>query len=159
MSFSLRNFIIDDYENIRRIPATTISRLFNGDVEVAFKEYSNKTMKCVVVSVENENRKPISIVRFICNYLPFDSLGMLDMNAINEHTMSAIESFVPKDEEKNENIITSEEEAFRLKKLKNKYSWVLSDELKSRIHKEIFKKKSTLKLIKNKSVLFNPLVN
>ncbi len=145
---SICYIIIDDNNELIKIPTAKFHKLLDSDTGVSFIEYASKTMKYVEVAVVNENRKPISISYVGCHFITFNSKGMLNIDKYNEKTVSALNlSTLWDDQNHHENIITSEESSFKSKKHKNEHSWILSEEINSLIYNKILIKKTILKLV------------
>ena len=78
MGLTMRIFIINDDDSLRRIPNTKYERMLRGDLNEPLMQYADKRIPYVLVIFETENRKPNKIIRIQYSYLIFDSKGFLD---------------------------------------------------------------------------------
>jgi hypothetical protein len=78
MGISLRIFVVNDDESIKRFPLSRFERLLRGDPKERLPEHAGKRVKYAEAAVELENRKPTRILRIVYHILSFDSEGRLD---------------------------------------------------------------------------------
>ena len=77
-SASVRHFLINDDDEIIRIPNTKFKRLLNGSFEEKTERFAGKRVRAAEIIVRLENRKPVSVIRAIYYYLHFNEKGILD---------------------------------------------------------------------------------
>lgn len=155
MGFSVKYYIIEENDNLKKMPTTKFHKLIDGEEGVSLMQYANKTIKYIEVVVEYENREPVEIYRLEPQYLTLDDKGMADQEELWKEGLSAVNLLTPdippqfqESANHDKKIITSKKEVFESKKHRNEYSWVVSDQLKSKIYDDIFKEKKRFKLIK-----------
>ena len=71
-------FFLEEDGSFRSIPWSKYLGLYQGDPSVRFPKYAQKAVKCVSVTLELEDRTPISILRtdFFVTY--FNKSGGID---------------------------------------------------------------------------------
>jgi hypothetical protein len=69
MGFGFQIFLIDEADKIIRIAATRFDRLRDRDPKESLLQYKNSRIRYAMVTLELENRKPISIARIDYGYL------------------------------------------------------------------------------------------
>jgi hypothetical protein len=77
-SASVRHFLINDDDEIIRIPNTKFKRLLRGSFEEKTERFAGKRVRAAEIIVRLENRKPVSVIRAIYYYLHFNEKGILD---------------------------------------------------------------------------------
>ncbi len=77
-SASVRHFLINDDDEIIRIPNTKCKRLLRGSFEEKTERFAGKRVRAAEIIVRLENRKPVSVIRAIYYYLHFNEKGILD---------------------------------------------------------------------------------
>ena len=81
MGIGVRSFVIGDNGAVCRIPWCRMSRLFRGEPTSEFQPHSGKPVRCAIVFLEFENRRPTRILRTEFNVLYIDKNGSLDAEA------------------------------------------------------------------------------
>jgi len=81
MGIGVRSFLIDDKGLVSRVPWCRMSRLFQGEPTQEFRMHSGKPVRCAIVFLEFENRRPARILRTEFNVLYIDEKGGLDSEA------------------------------------------------------------------------------
>ena len=81
MGIGVRSFLIDDDGSVSRIPWCRMSRLFQGESTQEFRMHSGRPVRCAIVFLEFENRRPTRILRTEFNVLYIDGTGALDSEA------------------------------------------------------------------------------
>ena len=78
MGLSLRIFLVDDDDSLRRLPLARYERLLRGEAGESLPQYAGRRVRYVLVSVDVVDRKPVEIVHIQYSTLAFDSKGRLD---------------------------------------------------------------------------------
>ena len=141
MGISLRIFVVDDDNSIRRIPLTRYERLFRHDPEERFPEYAGKRVRYAEVAVELVQRKPVEILRMLYFIMPFDSEGRIDASEHQNETRLAIELLPPFSAGQSGQVIDARHR-FAKKRYDSKYRWTPSPEIEAAIIKAIFGSRS-----------------
>jgi hypothetical protein len=75
MGLSLRVFIVEDDDTIKRLPLARYERLLKRDPDERLLEYAGKRIRYALIVVDLVNRRPIEVVRDEFAYLDFDEDG------------------------------------------------------------------------------------
>ena len=81
MGIGVRSFLVDDDGRVHRIPWNRMTRLFRGLPTREFHERRGSSVRCAVVFLEYENRRPARILRTEFSVLYIDGDGVLDPEA------------------------------------------------------------------------------
>ena len=84
MGCSLRMFIVEDDDSLRRLSMARYGRLRNGGSEDRMPEYAGRSMRLATVVVNTFARVPISVWSETYEHLPFNSYGGFDTAAMEE---------------------------------------------------------------------------
>lgn len=138
MGLSLRAYFIDKEDKIKRIPFSRFVRIRARDPKERLPEYRDTLLRYLVVTVELENRKPVSIKELSCRYLKFDSNGYADeefRRAQGQLEMDMFfSSYSPNESEK----VINAGNKFARKRLEHEFAWTPSLELQAAIIEKIF---------------------
>jgi hypothetical protein len=77
MGLSIRVFIVEDDDTIKRLPLARYERLFKRDPNESLPKYAGKRVRYALIVVDLVNRRPIEIVRDEFGFLDFDVVGRL----------------------------------------------------------------------------------
>ena len=138
MGISIRIFVVDDDNSIKRIPLTRYERLFRYDPEERFPEYAGKRMRYAEVAVEMVQRKPIEILRMLYFIMSFDSEGRIDASEHRKETRLAMELLPPFSVDQQPSQVIDAQHRFAKKRYDNEYRWTPSTEIEAAIIKAIF---------------------
>lgn len=146
MGIGFRVFFVEEDDTLRRIPLARYERLTDDAHEESIPEYACKRMRCALVSVEMEKRKPKSIMRIDCMVVPFDSEGKIDtvelekkMRLVGEYAFPLLSIFGEQEDEK----IVDARGIFAKKRHAQEYTWVLDAEIEAAIVVAVFGKPDT----------------
>ena len=133
MSFSFRVFIIDEEDQLKRIPATRFDRIRDRDPKESLPQYKNSRIRYAMVILELENRKPVSILRIYYNYLVIDSEGLVEQKFLDTEGQVAI-SMMPSIPLPGEpaNVVHASDK-FAQKRFENEFTWTPSFEVEQAI--------------------------
>jgi hypothetical protein len=88
----LRIFIIDDDDTPRRLSVARFDRLNRGDPGERLPEYAGRRMRCAIVILELEERRPLAIARIDQALLSFDAEGRIDADEQLRQARLAVET-------------------------------------------------------------------
>ncbi len=138
MRISSRIFFVNDDDSLRRISKARFDRLLQCEPEERFPQCAGKRVRCALVVLDMEGRKPVSVVRRDCSILTFDSDGRLDV-AERERTLRlAYESAAHFPIEQQSDEIIDARHHFAKRRYKHEFTWTASPEIKKAIKDAIF---------------------
>jgi len=138
MGISLRMFLVDDDDSIKRFPLTRFEKLIWRNPEVNLSQYAGKRVRFIEVALELEQRKPVQILRFQPFVLSFDSEGFVDQaEQEKEQRMMAEVISTPLIKREPGNVIDAHHR-FAKKHLDHRYRWTPTVEIEKAILDAIF---------------------
>ena len=138
MGIGTRIFLIDENDSLHRISISRYNRMRNPDSDECFTQYAGKRMRCAMIFLEVEKRKPLSVVRTEYYYLPFDNQGRIDSTEMEKRIRLSLEIVPPILEEQSPKKILDAQSRFAKKRYDNEYRWTPSPEIEAAIIKAIF---------------------
>jgi len=135
MGVGLRIFIVNDDNSLERLSLKTYERLNKSDPNTSIAKFANKSVRCIEVLLDLEERKPIAINRITYPILIFDSDGRLNAADLRDLSLTVI-NILPGFEESGDVIEASH--LFAERKYKHKYIWSPTPEIEETIIKTIF---------------------
>ena len=146
MGIGLRIYFLDDTDSLRRLPVARYERLMNRVPGEAIPQYAGNRIRCAMVSLEVEDRKPKSIIRIDYPIIPFDTEGRLDSSVLMEEMRLVTEFAFPAlsilDEEDNPKIVDARD-VIAKKRHSQEFTWVQEAEVEKVIVTAIFGKTDT----------------
>ena len=140
MGLSIRVFIVEDDDTIKRLPLARFERLHKRDTAERLQEYSGKRVRYALVIVDLLNRIPIEILRDEFGFLEFDDEGRLKKTEYDEQESLAFDMLSPLfSDQKNSKVIDARHQ-FARKRYFDKYSWTPTDKIIADIAEVIFGK-------------------
>ena len=138
MGMSTRFFIVDDNDAIHRISIARYNRMMRRDPDERFDQYAGKRIRCAMVVLETEGRKPVAVLRADYYFLTFDSEGLID-DTPSEAKGRLVADMLPPilESEEPENIVNAQSH-FARKRYKHEYLWTPAPEIEKSIMKAIF---------------------
>ena len=140
MGLSIRVFIVEDDNTIKRLPMIRFERLLNRDPNEKLSKYAGKRVRYALIVVDLVNRRPIEIVKDEFAYLNFDDEGRLELS---EHEQAESLAFDMLNffslKQKDKRVIDARHK-FARKRYFDKYRWEPSDETIAAISEAIFGK-------------------
>ena len=136
---SLRIFIVNDDDSLKRLPLAKFERLRRGDPKEHLSEYAGKRMRYALVVLEMENRQPIGINLIQYSYLTIDSKGRIDAAERERGARLALEMLPPISSENIDQNIIDAQHRFAKKQYDHQFTWEPSPEIEAAIVKEIFR--------------------
>ncbi len=140
MGLSIRVFIVEDDDTIKRLPLARYERLLNRDPDERLSRYAGQRVRYALIVVNLVNRKPIEVVKDEYAYLDFDKEGRIKEPELKNEEISAFDmldfSFL---EQKDKRVIDARHK-FARKRYFDKYRWEPTDEIVTAIAEAIFGK-------------------
>ena len=140
MGISLRIFIVNNDDSLKRIAVAKYERLLARDPKGHLPQYAGKRMRYALVFVDLENRQPVEILRIQYSYLYFDSDGLIEADQIEKETKLAYEampSLLPDESDKQ---VIDARTKFAKRRFDHLYQWEPTTGIEVEIMKKIFGK-------------------
>ncbi len=138
MGISLRIFIVNNDDSVKRLPLAKFERLRRGDPKECLPLYSGKRIRYALIALEMENRKSIGINRIQYSYLPIDSEGKIDAKEREKGARLALEMLPPISSEKKSWPVIDAQHKFAKKRYESQYKWAPTQEIDAAIFEAIF---------------------
>ena len=91
MGLSIRVFIVEDDDSIKRLPLAQYERLLKRDPNESLPKYAGRRIRYTLIVVDLVNRKPIEVLRDEYAYLDFDQKGRLKEPEFEKEDNSAFD--------------------------------------------------------------------
>jgi hypothetical protein len=137
MGLSIRIFILNEDDTLRRLPLNRFNLLYRGEPEERLTEYAGKRLRYVLVVTELKNRKPVGILRTQYSYFAFDSQGRLRDDEREKATRLSMDMIKPIEFEGNNGGVINARHKFAKKRFEHEYTWQPSPELEATIFKRV----------------------
>lgn len=138
MGVSLRIFLVNDDDSIKRFPLTRYERLMHRDPDECLPEYAGKRVRYAEVAVELADRKPISILRMLYFIMSFDSEGRIDASEQQKESRLAMELLLPLGSDGQSGQVIDAQHHFAKRRYDNEYRWAPSPEIEAEIVRAVF---------------------
>jgi len=133
MGVSLRIFLVNDDDTIKRFPLTRYERLMHGDPGECVPEYAGKRVRYAEVALEVADRKPVRILRMQYFIMSFDSRGRIDVSERQKEKRLAMDLLPPVDVNTQSKQVIDATHRFAKKRYDNEYRWIPSPEIEAEI--------------------------
>lgn len=140
MGVSVRIFVVDDDDSIKRLPLTRYERLVRGEPEERLLQYAGKRVRYALVVVDLINRIPVEILRIEHSFLSFDSEGQLDLSEREKGARLALDLLPPLPTGNDIPQVIDARHHFAKKRYDNEHRWTPSQEIVKAIVDAIFGK-------------------
>lgn len=140
MGLSLRIFIVEDDDTIKRIPLARYERLRKRDPDERLLEYSGKRVRYVLIIVDLINRRPIEILRDEFGFFDFDDGGQLKAAEQDKEERLAFDMLAPLFADQTNSRVIDARHKFAKKRYFDKYSWTPTDKIIAGIAEAVFGK-------------------
>ena len=130
MGIGVRSFVVDDDGSVNRVAWQRMVRLFQGKPTVEFAERSGRPIRCAIVFLEFQNRRPRRILRTEFNILHLDDQGALDPEAQSQQLRligQCLDCAAPRATAAG-NLLDSRPRLAR-KQLRDKFEWTPSEDV------------------------------
>jgi len=142
MGLSIRIFIVEDDDTVKRLPLARYERLLNRDPDERLSKYAGKRVRYALIVVNLVNRRPIEVVRDEYAYLDFDKEGRFKEPVYEEVESSALDMLdvLSLEEQKKDRRVIDARHKFASKRYFDKNRWQPTDEIITVIADTIFGK-------------------
>ena len=142
MGLSIRVFIVEDDNTIKRLPMIRFERMLNRDANEKLSKYAGKRVRYALIVVDLVNRRPIEIIKDEFAYLNFDDKGRLKISEHEKRESLAFDMLSFFSQEQQDKRVIDARHKFAKKRYFNKYRWEPTDKLVAAIAEAIFGKNS-----------------
>jgi transposase len=140
MGLSVRIFIVEDDDSIKRLPLARYERLFKEDSNERLAEYSGRRVRYALVVVDLVNRRPVEILKDEFGFLDFDDHGRLKVAELEKMQSLAFDMLDPLFADQTNSRVIDARHRFARKSYHDKFSWTPTDEVRAAIAEAIFGK-------------------
>jgi hypothetical protein len=141
MGLSIRVFIVEDDDTIKRLPLARYERLLNRDPDERLSRYAGQRVRYALIVVNLVNRRPIEVVRDEYAYLDFDEKGRFKEPVYEEVESSPLDMLdILSFEQKKDRRVIDARHRFARKRYFDKNRWEPTDEIVTAIAEAIFGK-------------------
>ena len=140
MGLSIRIFIVEDDDTIKRLPLTRYERLLKRDPDERLLKYAGKRIRFALIVVDLFNRIPIEIIRDEFGFLDFDEGGRLKVGEHEEQESLAFDMLAPLLPDQTDARVIDARHKFAKKRYFDKFSWKPTEEIVVGIAEAIFGK-------------------
>ena len=140
MGLSIRVFIVEDDDTIKRLPLARYERLLRRDPNERLLEYAGKRVRYALIVVDLVNRRPIEIVKDEFGFLSFGDEGRLKVSELEKEESLALDMLAPLFSDQTDSRVIDARHKFAKKRYFNKFSWSPTDEIIAAIAEAIFGK-------------------
>ena len=140
MGLSIRIFIVEDDDTIKRLPLARYERLLKRDPNESLLKYAGRRIRYSLIVVDLVNRRPIEIVRDEFAYLDFDEEGQFKEPEHGKEESSALDMLDFFSSEQKDKRVIDARHIFARKRYFNKHRWEPTDEIVTVIAEAIFGK-------------------
>ncbi len=138
MGLSIRVFIVEDDDTIKRLPLARYERLLKRDSDERLSKYAGKRVRYALIVVDLVNRRPIEILRDEFGFLDFDHKGRLKVSELGKEESLAFDMLAPLFPDQTNGRVIDAQHKFAKKRYLNKYSWSPRDDIRAAIAEAIF---------------------
>ncbi len=138
MGLSIRVFIVEDDDTIKRLPMTRYERLLKSDPNERLLKYAGKRVRYALIVVDLFNRRPIEIIRDQFSFLDFDDEGRLKVAEHEKKESLAFDMLAPLLSDQTNSRVIDARHKFAKKSYFDKFRWTPTDEIIAAIGNAIF---------------------
>jgi hypothetical protein len=139
MGTGYRVFFFDENDNLRPLSMARYNRLRREDPGERLEEYARKRVRCALVILEVEGRKPVAITHIDYMIVPFDREGRLDSTELERSAKLAVQSLPPYMHDEEGHIIDARSR-FARKRYEREFKWKPTPDIQAAIVAAIFEK-------------------
>jgi hypothetical protein len=140
MGLSIRVFIVEEDDTIKRLPLTRYERLHKHDPDERLLEYADQRVRYALIVVDLVNRRPVEIVKDEFGFLFFDDEGRLEASEHGKAESLAFDMLTPLFADQTNSRVIDARHKFAKKRYFDKYSWSPTDEIIAALAEAIFGK-------------------
>ncbi len=138
MGTSIRIFLINDDDSLKRFPLARFERLFQHNPEECLPQYAGKRVRYALVVVDLVNREPVEIINIQYAILTFDSEGKIDAVELEKEMRLGVNMVPIGTSEDISRKVVDAEHRFLQKRYNNRYNWEPTPEIEEAIVKATF---------------------
>ena len=140
MGLSIRIFVIEEDDTIKRLPLARYERLVKRDPNESLPKYAGQRVRYALIVVDLINRKPIEVVRDEYAYIEFDEEGRFKEPEHEKRESSALDMLDFFSIEQRDRRVIDARHKFARKRYFDKNRWKPTDEIVAAIAEAIFGK-------------------
>ena len=140
MGLSIRVFIVEDDDSIKRRPLAQYERLLKRDPNESLPKYAGRRIRYTLIVVDLVNRKPIEVLRDEYAYLDFDEKGQFKEPELGKEESSAFDILDFFSLEQKDKQVIDARHIFARKRYFDKNRWEPTDGIMAAIAEAIFGK-------------------
>ena len=140
MGLSIRVFIVEEDDTIKRLPLARYERLLKRDPDERLSRYAGKRVRYALLVVDLVNRRPIEVVRDEFAYLDFDEEGRFKEPEHEKEESSALDMLDFFSLEQQDKRVIDARHKFARKRYFDKHRWEPTDQIVTAIAEAIFGK-------------------
>jgi transposase len=140
MGLSIRIFIVEEDDTIKRLPLTHFERLHKHDPDERLLKYAGQRVRYALIVVDLVNRRPVEIVKDEFGFLFFDDEGRLEASEHGKAESLAFDMLTPLFSDQTNSRVINARHKFAKKRYFDKYSWSPTDEIIAALAEAIFGK-------------------
>ena len=140
MGLSIRIFIVEDDDTIKRLPLTRYERLHKHDPDERLLKYAGQRVRYALIVVDLVNRRPIEIVKDEFGFLSFDDEGRLNLSELVKEESLAFDMLAPLFPDQTNGRVIDAQHKFARKRYFDKHRWEPTDQIVTAIAEAIFGK-------------------
>jgi hypothetical protein len=129
MGLSIRIFIVEDDDTIKRLPLASYERLHKRDLYEQLSKYAGKRVRYALIVLDLVNRKPIEIVRDQFGFLDFHDKERLKISEHEQKDSLAFDILAPLLSDQTNSRVIGARHKFAKKSYLDKFSWTPMDEI------------------------------
>lgn len=138
MGMGFRIFFVDEDGSLQRISLARYERLYRKDSKERLPRYADKQVRCAMVVLDVEDRKPQSIAWIDCSIVPFDSEGRVDLKEWEKRSQLVGYFLDLPIEEQSQDKIIDAQSLFAKKRYEREAKWSLTPDIEQAIEAAIF---------------------
>ena len=140
MGLSIRIFIVEDDDAIKRLPLARYERLLKREPDERLLEYAGKRVRYALIVVDLFNRRPIEIVKDEFGFLSFDDEDRLKVSELEKEDSLAFDMLAPLFPDQTNGRVVDAQHKFARKRYFDKHRWEPTDQIVTAIAGAIFGK-------------------
>ena len=143
VGIGFRVFLVNDNDTLHRVSMARYQRLLDDACGERLLEHAGKRVRCALVILDVERRKPQSVIRIDYHIIAFDEEGRIDKTEQEKELRLASEFMSPLStmfEAEHKGKILDARSQFAKKRYENEFKWSPTPEIEDAIITSIFGK-------------------
>ena len=140
MGTGYRVFFFDENDGLRPFSMARYNRLRRREPAERLEEYAEKRVRCALVILEVEGRRPIAIERVDYMIVPFDAEGRIDSTELERRAKLAVQALPPYIHDERLGRIIDARSRFARKRYEREFTWKPTPAIQAAIVAAIFEK-------------------